>query len=220
MKKRILQFTGSFHQGGSERQAVALTRLLHEDATHEIYVATLNKDGVLLADLDGLGLPEISEFKLTSFYNANFAMQVRKCAVYLRENKIDIVHTHDFYTNVFGMAAATLAGIPARIASKRETGGMRSAAQEFVERLAFRQAKAIVVNSSAVREHLVERSIPRDKLRVIYNGLDLSRFDNGNSDTISAIGEYNLPVGETIKFITLVANLRHAVKNLPMLKTR
>ena len=217
MKKRILQFTGSFHQGGSERQAVALTRLLHEDATHEIYVATLNKDGVLLADLDGLGLPEISEFKLTSFYNANFVMQVRKCAAYLRENKIDIVHTHDFYTNVFGMAAATLAGVSARIASKRETGGMRSAAQKFVEKLAFSRAKAIIVNSAAVREHLIERSISSDKLHLIYNGLDLRRFEIAHKNPNKTPDEFDLPVGENIKFVTLVANLRHAVKNVPML---
>ena len=217
MKKRVLQFIGSFHQGGSERQAVALTRLLHADATHDVFVATLNKEGVLLSDLDGLGLPEIHEFKLTSFFNANFIRQVRSGAAYLLENKIDVVHTHDFYTNVFGMAAATLAGIPARIASKRETGGMRSAAQEFVEKLAFSRAKAIVVNSAAVREHLVARSISPDKIHLIYNGVDLSRFTRVTENRAAMIERFGLPSGKSINFITLVANLRHAVKNVPML---
>ena len=141
---------GSFHQGGSEKQAVDLTRLLKAEGSFDLFVATLNNDGVLRPQIEVLELPEIQEFPLTSFYNANFITQVRRCASYLRENKIDLVHTHDFYTNVFGMAAATLARIPGRVASKRETGGMRSRSQEFVEKLAFTRAKAIVVNSSAV----------------------------------------------------------------------
>ena len=69
--------------------------------------------------------------------------QVRRCAKYLKDNRIDVVHTHDFYTNVFGMAAATLAGVDSRIASKRETSGMRSRGQDLVEKLAFGRANAI-----------------------------------------------------------------------------
>lgn len=217
MKKRVLQFIGSFHQGGSERQAVSLARLLHADATYDVFFATLNKEGVLLDEIESLGLPEIEEFKLTSFYNANFVKQVRRGSAYLLENKIDIVHTHDFYTNVFGMAAATLAGVPVRIASKRETGGMRSSAQEFVEKLAFGRANAIVANSAAVRDHLVERSVSREKIRVIYNGLDLSRFSASASDENILARQFGLPVGDGVELVTLVANLRHSVKNVPML---
>lgn len=211
VKKRVLQFIGSFHQGGTERQAVSLTRLLKQDGEFDIFVATMNKEGVLLDEIESLGLPEIPEFKLTSFFNANFVRQVRFCARYLKENQIDVVHTHDFYTNVFGMAAASLAGINARIASKRETGGMRSQAQEFVEKLAFGRARAIVVNAAAVRFHLMERGISAAKVRVIYNGLDMSRFENAAADAAT----FGLPTGK--RFVTLVANLRHSVKNVPML---
>lgn len=212
MKKRILQFIGSFHQGGSELQATALSCALKSDGTHEIYVATLNNEGVLRATMDEAGFTDIPEFPLTSFFNANFVRQVRSCAVYLKDNKIDLVHTHDFYTNVFGMASASLAGVKAKVASKRETGGMRSPSQDFVEKLAFGRADAIVANSIAVRDHLTARSISSDKINVIYNGLDLSRFENADSSP----EKFGLPTDENIRFVTLVANLRHAVKNVPM----
>jgi L-malate glycosyltransferase len=211
VKKRVLEFIGSFHQGGTERQAVSLTRLLKKSGEFDVAAATLNKEGVLLDEMEAMGLGEMREFKLTSFFNANFVRQVRSCAKYLQENRIDLVHTHDFYTNVFGMAAASLAGIRARVASKRETGGMRSSAQEFVEKLAFGRAKAIVVNAEAVREHLASRSISPAKIHVIHNGLDLARFENAAGDPT----EFGLPAGK--RFITLLANLRHAVKNVPML---
>jgi glycosyltransferase involved in cell wall biosynthesis len=213
VKKRVLQFIGSFHQGGTERQAVSLTRSLLDDGTFDVYAATLNKDGILLDEIESLGLPEIPEYRLTSFFSANFVRQVRRCARYLKENQIDLVHTHDFYTNVFGMAAAALAGVEARVASKRETDGMRSSSQEFVEKLAFGRAKAIVVNASAVRQHLFERSISADKIHVIYNGLDIDRFSL-NDDRASICRELGLPEGR--RYITLVANLRHPVKNVPM----
>lgn len=216
MKKRILQFIGSFHRGGSESQAVALTSLLKNDESHEVFAATLSNNGVLRDEIESFGLPEIPEFPLTSFYNANFVRQVRRCAAYLRDNKIDLVHTHDFYTNVFGMAAATLAGVKVRIASKRETGGMRSGAQEFVEKLAFGRAQRIVANSAAVREHLIERHVPTEKIRVIYNGLDLGRFDGSEINRTVTRGHFGLPADENIRFVTIVANLRHAVKNIPM----
>ena len=216
MKKRILQFIGSFHRGGSESQAVALTRLLKNDGSHEVFAATLNNNGVLRDEMESLGLPEIPEFPLTSFYNANFVRQVRRCAAYLRDNKIDIVHTHDFYTNVFGMAAATLAGVQVRIASKRETGGMRSGVQEFVEKQAFGRADAIVANAAAVREHLIKRHVPTEKIRVIYNGLDLERFDGSESNRAANCIQFGLPEDENIRIVGIVANLRHNVKNIAM----
>ena len=194
---------------------MTLLRSLCADATFDVFAATLNKEGVLLDEAESIGLPEIPEFKLTSFFNANFVRQVRLCAAYLRDNEIDLVHTHDFYTNIFGMAAASLAGVGARVASKRETGGMRSASQEFVEKLAFGRAKAIVVNSEAVRTHLLERGIDAARINVIYNGLDVGRFEQIDDDRPAVCAKFGLPC--EARFITLVANLRHEVKNVPML---
>jgi len=211
LKKRVLQFIGSFHQGGTERQALSLTRDLAADGRFEVFAATLNRDGVLLAEAEAIGLKEIPEYKLSSFFDVNFVRQVRSCALYLREQSIDAVHSHDFYTNVFGMAAATLAGTQGRVASKRETSDMRSKAQDMVERVAFGRADAILANSEAVRGILTARSIPAEKIHVIYNGLDFELFDERTKDPAA----FGLPDGR--RFVTIVANLRHRVKNLPML---
>jgi L-malate glycosyltransferase len=214
--KNILQFIGSFHQGGSERQAVQLTKILRENTEHNIFVATLNNEGVLKPEIENLDLPEIPEFKLTSFYNANFLKQLKKCVRFLRENKIEIVHTHDFYTNVFGITAARLAGVKLKIASKRETGGMRSRGQRIIENGIFKTADKIAANSEAVKNYLISQAINEKKINVIYNGLDLERLKPETTDREKILAELNLPKDEKIKFITLVANLRHKVKNQPM----
>ncbi|MDQ3132072.1 MAG: glycosyltransferase [Acidobacteriota bacterium] len=214
--KNVLQFIGSFHQGGSERQAVQLTRLLREDETYNIYAATLNKEGVLLGEIESLDLPEIPEFKLKSFYDANFLFQMKKCVKFLRDNNIEIVHTHDFYTNLFGIAAARLANVKCKIASKRETSAVRSKAQKIIEKQVFKTANRIVANSEAVKKYLINENVAADKINVIYNGLDMERLTPMETNRIKIRESMDLPIDENIKFITLVANLRHEVKNQPM----
>lgn len=214
MKKNVLQLIGSFHQGGSERQAVQLSRLLRADGTVEVFAAALNREGVLLQEMIDAGFELIPEFRLASFYDLNFADQVLRCAKFMRDKRIDVVHTHDFYTNVFGMAAAAIARVPLCIASKRETGGVRSRMQDRVESLAFRKADRIVVNAEAVRDYLIGRGIGHGKINVIYNGLDLERLRPERTEPAAIRRELGLP--EDSKVITLVANLRHRVKNQPM----
>jgi len=216
MKKNVLQIIGSFHQGGSERQAIQLTRLLHEDKTFNIFLAALNNEGVLRDEVERIGLADIPEFRLASFYDLNFLRQLRNCVRFIRENKIEIVHTHDFYTNVFGITAARLGKVRVKIASKRETSGMRSAMQKKIEKRIFKAASAVTVNSQAVKNYLLGESVSAGKIRVIYNGLDLERLAPKEIDRRKICENLGLPTDEKIKFITLVANLRHAVKNQPM----
>lgn len=214
--RNVLQFIGSFHTGGSERQAVQLVRLLHEDAKFNVFLAVLNDEGALRGEVEKLGFNKIPEFLLTSFYDLNFAKQIKKCVKFLRENKIDIVQTHDFYTNIFGITAAKLAGVKVKIASKRETGGMRSKVQKTIEKKIFGWSDAIVVNSKAVEKYLFDEGISPEKLELIYNGLDLERLQPKLTDRNEILEKLGLPTDENIKFITLVANLRHDVKNQPM----
>jgi glycosyltransferase involved in cell wall biosynthesis len=216
MKKIVLQLIGSFHQGGSERQAVQLTKLLSEEGTYNIFLASLNNEGVLREEVEKIGFTEIPEFKLTSFYDLNFARQLRQCVQFIKQNKIEVIHTHDFYTNVFGISAALLARIPMKIASKRETGGMRSTLQKTIENKIFKTADAIVVNAEAVKNYLGNEGVPPDKIEVIYNGIDLERLAPTETNRQKICEELKLPTVENIKFITLVANLRHEVKNQPM----
>ena len=215
MKPNVLQLIDSFHQGGTERQAVQLARLLHESGRYSVHVACLNREGVLGAEVSRLGFGEIPEFPLTSFYDRNMAVQLSRLKRFLREREIDILHTHDFYTNVFGMTGATLSRLPlVRIASRRETGGMRSRAQKFVQRRAFARAHAVVANAGAVRRELIAEGVRADKIETIYNGLDLKRLkppENYVRDEMLA--ELQLEASAGRRLVTIVANMRHPVKD-------
>ncbi len=219
MASTVLQLVDSFHQGGSERQAVQLTQLLLESGRFSVRVASLNPDGILRGDVEALNCGEIPSFPLNTFYDRNALRQLRRLIKFLKSSRIEILHTHDFYTNVVGMAAGKLAGVPVRIASRRETSGMRTAAQQSVQRLAYSLASRIVANSEAVRAQLIREGIGANKVSVIYNGIDLERVSPKptvmRERLLSLLG---LPPETNARrnFVTIVANMRHDIKDYPM----
>jgi glycosyltransferase involved in cell wall biosynthesis len=188
---------------------VQLSRLLIEDKSFRVFLACLNPEGALRADVERFYASEIAAFPLTSFYDRNFLFQIRRFRQFIEEKQINIVHSHDFYTNVFGTFAPRSS---VRVASKRETGGIRSRTQQLTEKQAFRRANRIVVNSEAVKKYLIAENVSADKISVVYNGLDLRKF-NANFKRNEVLQQFALP---DKKLITIVANLRHAVKNQEM----
>ena len=211
MKKNVLQLIGSFHQGGSELQAVQLTRLLHERSNYDVRVACLDPTGVLRNEVDQLPI-EIATYPLTSFHDRNFVVQLWRFAAQLRKHHIHIVHTHDFYTNVFGIAAATLAGVPVRVASRRQIA-RRSRPQRLAERASYRLSHAIVANCEAARGELIKEGVQAGKINTIHNGLNLERVTTrvSRDEALTALA---LPRDR--RFVTIVANLRLSMKDHSM----
>jgi len=218
LKPVVLQLIDSFHQGGSERQAIQLTRLLHESGRFNVRLASLSSEGTLRAAAEELNLGEIPSFPLHNFYDLNAFAQLRRLMTFLRRERVTILHTHDFYTNVFGMAAGSFARVPVRIASMRETSGMRSGAQKGAQQVGYGLAHQVIANSEAVRSELVDQGIKDTKIAVVYNGLDINRLVS-NTPRAEALSLLGLPAetnGVRKSFITIVANMRHDVKDYPM----
>ena len=215
MKTNVLQLVGSFEQGGSERQAVQMTRLLHESGRYRVHLACLNGQGALRGEVEPLGL-DIPTFPLTSFYDRNMGVQLRRFVQMLHEREIAVVQTYDFYTNVFGMLGAALARVPVRIAARRETEGTKTSKQKWVERRAFNLAHVIVANAEAVRQQLIKDGVPARKIITVYNGMDTKRVAPQpalrRDEALALLG---LPLDPARRFVTIVANMRHAMKDQP-----
>lgn len=213
-RPRVLHLVGSFGEGGSERQALQLASLMHQAGSYCVQLASLNPAGVLRSEAEALRVEEVLTYPLTSFYDGNFARQLGRCAAHLRKCGISVVHSHEFYSNVFGMAAAKLAGVRVRIASRRDLGSTRNAAQLWVERRAYQLAHAVVANSQAVRQKLIAEGVPGRKIAVIYNGLEFERVRPrpglSRAARMAALGLSGSP---ECQLVTIVANFREPVKD-------
>ncbi|HMG33727.1 MAG TPA: glycosyltransferase [Blastocatellia bacterium] len=227
MKLNVLQLIGNFEQGGSERQAVQLARSLAERGHYRLHIACLDSNGPLRREAEEAlavssaerGLPsntnrEIESFPLTSFYDLHAVREMRKFVRFLKREQIHIVQSHDFYTNIFGMTGGWLARVPIRIAAKRETGEWRSDAQKRAERLSFKLASSIVVNSSAVGERLISEGVTSSQIVKIYNSVDRSRVTTPDEfNRREAMASFGLPLLSRARLVTIVANMRHEVKD-------
>jgi glycosyltransferase involved in cell wall biosynthesis len=215
MKPNVLFIIDSFEQGGSERQAMQLLTQLHASGQCRVHLACLQNRGSLRAEADQLGIGEIHEYALNSFYDLNFAKQLRRLVRFIKENEIDVVHTHCFYTNIFGMTGAFLAGVRARVTSKGETDGFRSPMQKRVERTSFRLSHRVIANCLVVQNQLIREGVSPAKIIQHYNGLNLERLKvRSGLRREEALAAFGLPSGR--RYMSIVANLRNPVKDHPM----
>lgn len=215
MKPNVLFIIDSFEQGGSERQAMQLLTQLHASGKCRVHLACLQNRGSLRAEADQLGIGEIHEYALNSFYDLNFATQIHRLLRFIKENEIDVVHTHCFYTNIFGMTGAFLAGARARVTSKGETDGFRTPLQKRAERAAFRLSHRVIANCLVVQNQLIREGVSPPKIIQHYNGLDLERLKvREGLRREAALAGFGLPSDR--RYMTIVANLRNPVKDHPM----
>ncbi|MGH7344226.1 MAG: glycosyltransferase, partial [Candidatus Rokuibacteriota bacterium] len=121
----------------------------------------------------------VNEYAVARLYGPHTVAQQIRFARYLRRRRIQIMHSYNFYPNVFAIPAARLARTPVVLASIRDTGAYLTPRQRRVQRLACRLADHILVNAEAVRQWLIGEGYDPTRISVIRNGLDLSRFTPG-----------------------------------------
>jgi glycosyltransferase involved in cell wall biosynthesis len=110
-------------------------------------------------------------------------------------------------SNLLGVPAARLAGVPVIISSRRYLADFdwwQSPLRLKLLRLAYRSSTQVVVNSTSIRELLVTREhISPTKVCVIPNGVDVDKFTAAAPDR-----KRRLPaVGRESKLIAVVANM-------------
>ena len=168
-RPRVLHLITSFEIGGTERQAVELLKRLDEKR-YDVRLAVLRNEGPFYIQIEAR-FPDVPEFPLTSFYDVNAVKQLAGLRRLMRQEKIDILHAHDFYSSFIGGAAARLSGVRV-IASQRHLKLSDRRVHKWGTRMIHRLANRILVNSEAIREHIIDHEGAQPgKIVVIRNGV-------------------------------------------------
>lgn len=203
----------SFNTGGTETQAVELARRL-DPAQYKVTMGCLRDRGPLRTLLAGSAVP-IMEFHPKGGMNSvGGVYQVLRLASFLRRGRFDVVHTHDLWSNLLGVPAGWLARTPVVLSSRRDLSQDAWYTPRNRTRLRRIQglSTAILVNSELVREDVLRNDGFRaDKVRVVYNGIDVDRF------RVRASREIVLPGLEGLTLVVLVGNMHSDVKGHPWL---
>ena len=205
---RLLTFVNGFAVGGTERHVVNLGKSL-DRSQFDVRLACFRRVGQFLGEAEASRLP-IWEYPIDSLHNRRTLRQQWRFTRDLRRHRIQIVHTFNFYPNVFALPAARLARALRVVASIRDTGVYQTPMQKRVQRLACRMADCIVVNAEAVRRWLIGEGYQPGKIVVIRNGVDLSKFET-EGDGRRVRREIGVPEGAPI--VAVVSRL-HELKGL------
>ena len=212
----ILLIGDSLNVGGTEGQFVEIACGL-DRSRWDVHLTCNRAVGPLRARIEATG-QSVWSCGPGSFKSPRFARALWRLARYLRAHRIRVVHAFDFYSDILGVIAARLAGVPTVIASQRELGDLRTPLERRFYRLAMRLADYVVVNAQAVAERLtLARAVAPRRIVVIPNGVDTVRFSPAPSRPRRLAG--HVTVG-TLANLRPEKGLEHLVRAMALVRDR
>lgn len=190
----VLLLIRALTAGGSERQLTEMARSL--DRRHWTpHVACFHDQGERAGDLHRAGVPVV-RLPVHSFASASLLQGGRLLGQYLREHRIELMHSFDVPTNVFSVPFGRWYRCPVVLSSQRAFRQLSSPFYRRLLRVTDRLADGVVVNCEALRRHLIEdEGVAPARVHLCYNGLDLSRFPNTPRERRPELAGASLVIG-------------------------
>jgi glycosyltransferase involved in cell wall biosynthesis len=161
--------------GGSERQLVEMAKAL--DRTRFLPHVGCMREGFRCAELRAAGVP-VAVFPVRSLYGPSALAGAWQLRRYVMRHNIQLLHSFDVPMNLFAVPVARLIGTPVILSSQRAFRGLTPGLRRRLLRLTDSIVDGVVVNSEAVRRHLIrDESVPAEKIHLCHNGIDIARFN-------------------------------------------
>jgi glycosyltransferase involved in cell wall biosynthesis len=173
MRRYNLLYTSLSGQtiGGGQKSLLLLLERLDRKKYNPFLICP--SEGDLIEKVERLGI-ETALIKTGSLKNPNFfstAATVGKFAGFIKKKDIDLIHTdaprHTFY-----------AGLAARLTKKPLVWHVRVSDLErkFYDKFLFSLATRVIAVSKAAGKRFERLAVKKDKVTVVYNGIDLTEF--------------------------------------------
>jgi glycosyltransferase involved in cell wall biosynthesis len=207
---RVAFCLDSFAIGGTELNAVRTAEAL-DPVRIELRIFHLQTRGPLRSRYERLGV-RMTHVPIPNLYSPRTAVQGMRLAGQLRHEKVDVVHSHDIYCNIFAVPWARLLSKCSIIASRRWGRNASRPELAMPNRWSSLFAHRVLANSSGVAGLLVrEEGVPWKKIVEIPNFLSENAFEvEGEAQRVAQRRAWGLP--ERAFAIGIVARLA-PVKN-------
>jgi L-malate glycosyltransferase len=202
---RVAFCVGSLNVGGTELNAVRTAERL-DRTRYELCVISLQRDGPLAERYRAAGVP-VHHFPLASLYGPSAAREGVRVFRFLRSQRIDILHAHDKYANIFAAPWARAAGVRL-ITSRRWWAGEPRWGHRLLNAWSYRLSDVVLANSERVGELVATREgIRRDRIVVVPNFVDADAFRPPTEELVGRLrGSLGIPADA--RLIGNIANLR------------
>lgn len=167
---RVMHVVYRLQPGGMELGVVKLVNGLDPAVVHSSICSTVPASG-----LRELVSPDVPIFELRR-RDGNDPRLIWELLELFRRERPDIVHTHGWGTLVEGWSAARLARVPIVVHGEHGTLQLNRV-QRRVQRFVWARADRLLSVSSRLADRMsAATGFPRDRITVVTNGVDLSRF--------------------------------------------
>ena len=182
-KIRVMQLVYSLQMGGSEKVALDIASHLNSDR-FDARVCALDVDGNLADELDRLRIPH------HVFHRRGLEFDVcRRLYRFIKDNQIDVVHTHHFTQLLFAALPARAAGVRIVHTEHESFSYTQKAVPRWLFRPLTRLTDAVTVVGPEVANYFVRTAgLPRERITIIPNGVNVDRFAADRSATRRELG--------------------------------
>jgi len=178
MLTRVLHLVSSGGLYGAEQVILNLAR----DKNILSYVGALRN--VHNPNLDIINEAEKKELRVVVFRSRGRidVATIIEIKRFLKKNAIDILHTHGYKSDILGFCAVR-SGKTKWVATNHVWHPMNGKLRlyEGIDAFVLRFAERVVAVSDEIREDLIWANVPPPNIRVIYNGIDIARFNQSDS---------------------------------------
>lgn len=162
--------------GGTERHLSYLVTHL-DPRRFRCHVVIFNYQPNALVDQAKAKGIEVLHLPVARYYTPNALAQAFKLARFIRARGIDVVQTFHYKSDVYGAVVARLAGIRHIVSSKRDAADYKSEFRFFMHKLVRPITNRYIAVSGVVADVIRRKEgVAGDKISVIYNGVDLQRY--------------------------------------------
>lgn len=172
---RVVFVTDNMRLGGTELNAVRTAERLDRER-FELRVVCLGGDGPLTERYRAIGVP-VENMPISSFYGPSMVRSGLRFVRMLRRERIDIVHAHDVYSNIFAAVWTRVGGAPVLITSRRWWTALPNWKLRLGSKFAVARSTAILANSRAVASLVTSEAPTADgKVWTVTNFVDSQAF--------------------------------------------
>jgi len=200
--------------GGAEKQVCLLADKMSE-LGHDIVLVSLLDNPIVLPKQRNVRVYELGMKKNPL---SIFVCYLKLCKI-IKNNNPDVVHSHLFHANIMCRLTRLFVSIKKLICSahsRHEGGRIRMMLYRITDFLANITTN---VSQDAVDEAVKRRAVPKNKIKLVYNGIDTTSIKKIQNAKLTIYSELNLK--EDVRLLLAVGrfttakdypNLLHALK--------
>lgn len=175
--------------GGAEMIITSLLCRLNRER-YAVSVCALRRTGPLATNLEQAGVKVFT----IPFASRTSTFGIIKLARLMKQERVEIAHTHLRRSSVAGRIAAMLAGVPVIVHHEHSDEREPKWRQRWIYRLLTRRTGAVICPSNHVKKsRLAWTGATPAPFMVLPNGIDFSRFSNCVTTPDEIRNELNLP---------------------------